>query len=77
MNRQEVTQKLTDRIMAAVAEALNANASISSKEAAGVIFGCGIGALKAEGVSKKDILAEAENCFDTTTTTMISKGGSS
>jgi hypothetical protein len=64
MNRREVTQRLMDKIMVAVAEALDANAGVSSKEAAGVIFGCGIGALKAEGVSKKDILIEAGHCFD-------------
>jgi hypothetical protein len=76
MNGREVSQKLMDRIMAAAAEALSADAGVSSKEVAGMIFGCGVGALKVEGVSKKDILAEAENCFDATTTTMISKGGS-
>lgn len=78
MNRREVSQRLLDRIMAAVTEALNSNAGFSSREAAGVIFGCGIGALKAEGVSRADILTEAGNCFDGTISYgALGRGGSS
>ena len=66
MNHREVAQQLMDKIMDAVSEALNENPSVSSKELAGVIFGCGVGALKAEGVSKPDILIETEKCFDRT-----------
>jgi len=66
MNHQEVSQRLFDRIISAVGEALNANVGFSSKQAAGVILGAGVGALKVEGVSKKDLLSEVEKCFDGT-----------
>jgi hypothetical protein len=63
MTNQEIMQRLADEIMAAAAKALNAGAP-SSKDVAAAIFGIGVGALKVEGVSKKDILTEVEKCFD-------------
>lgn len=74
MTRQEIMQRLADKIMAAAIEALNAG-DISSRDVATAVFGFGIGALKAEGVSKKDILIQTEENFDATTTMAPSKGG--
>ncbi len=64
MNRQQIMQRFLDTITRAAVEALDADATLSSKEVAGALLGAAVGALKAEGISTKELLTEIEKSFD-------------
>ena len=78
MNRQQIMQRFLDTITTAAVEVLNADATFSSKEVAGALLGAAVGALKAEGISKKELLTEIERCFESAINYgRAPKGGSS